>query len=60
MISRLFLKKQQGISVKLARITVYLIYKVKKRQSCDYIKTIGKIVFIMYNQTTHGTLVCFF
>jgi hypothetical protein len=38
MISRLLLKKQQGISVKLARITIYLTLKVKKIQSYSYIK----------------------
>lgn len=52
MISRLLFKKQQGISVKLARITIYLTLKVKKRQCGDYIKN-RENYFIIYNQTTH-------
>lgn len=61
MIPRLLFKKQQGISVKLARITKYLTCKVRKRQSCDYIKNHRENCFIIYNQTTHGILlICFF
>lgn len=53
-------KKQQGISLKLARITTHLTCKAKKRQSWDDIKNHQENYFIIYNQTTHGTLVSFF
>lgn len=57
MVSKLLLKKQQGISVKLARIIIYLNCKMKKRQSDNCIKHYRKNGFIIYNQTTHRILV---
>lgn len=60
MISQLLLKKKQEISVKLARITIYLTCNVKMRQSCNYVKSHRENCVNICNQTTCGTFVCFF